>query len=163
MQNCGGTLKSCAETTVSICSLKKSWNVIPEAHLCVVHNFTGRPETPVTLATAEIIRGVSSPDLTQSSLWIWTLLSSLQNPWELCEAATIHAAQAKHSSNIWYVPCQISLECSCSSSSSSHNSREWKMIPNGLRWAWIYIYTHTHTDGDTRYLLLSCHATQLKP
>lgn len=45
-----------AETTVSICSLHKSWNVTLEAHLCVVHNFAGRPETPVTLATAETIR-----------------------------------------------------------------------------------------------------------
>lgn len=146
MHNCGQSLTSWAETTVSICSLNKSWNVTLEAHLCVVHNFAGRPETPVTLAAAETIKGVSSPDLTQSSLWILTLPSSLQNLWKLYEAVTIHTAQAKDSSNIWYVPCQTSLECSCSSASSSHNSRQWKMIPNGLRWAWIYIYIHTQTE-----------------
>lgn len=143
-------LKAGVETTVSICSRNESWNVTPEAHFCVVHNFAG---TPVTPATAETIRGVSSPDLTQSSLWIVTLLPSLQNLWKLYEAVTVHTPLAKCSSNIWYVPCQISLECSCSFASSSHNSTEWKMIPNRLLWAWICIYTRR----DTRYLLLSCH------
>lgn len=95
--------------------------------------------------SAETIRGVSSPDLIQSSLWILTLLCPLQKLLKLYKAATIHTAQAKYFSNIWYVPCQISLECSCSSASSSHNSTEWKMIPNGLCWAWIFKYTHTHT------------------
>lgn len=146
-KNCEQTLRSCAE---AMHSLNENWNVTSEVHLCVLPSFAGRPETPVTLVSAETIRGVSSPDLIQSSLWILTLLCPLQKLLKLYKAVTIHTAQAKHFSNIWYVPCQISLECSCSSASSSHNSTEWKMIPNGLCWAWIfkiYIYSHRETLG----------------
>lgn len=94
----------------------------------------------MTPTIVETIRRISSPDLTQSSLWILTLLPFVQNLSKLHEAVTLHTVQAKHSSNIWCMPCQISLECSCTPASSSHNSTEWKVIPNDLYWAWSYIY-----------------------